>query len=74
MPKGPWQHIRMDFYGPTHWKEMVLVFVELYSRFPFVRYVGNTSASAAVRALDTVLGEFGNVCRIDTDNGPPFTS
>ena len=53
---------------------MVLVFVDLYSRFPIVRYVGNTSAAAAVRALDTVLAEFGNVYRIDTDNCPPFTS
>ena len=52
---------------------MVLVFIELYSRFPTVRYVGNTSAAAAVRALDTVFAEFGNVYRIDTDNDPLFT-
>ena len=64
----------MDFYEPTHRKEMMLVFVDLNCRFPLVRFVGKTSAAAAVRALDTVLAEFGEVYRIDTDNGPPFTS
>ena len=53
---------------------MLLVIVDLYSRFPIIRYVGNTSATAAVRSLDTVLSEFGNVRKIDTDNGSPFKS
>ena len=64
----------MDFCGRTHRKETVLVFVDLYSRLPFVPYVVNTSAAVAVRALGTVLAEFGNFYRIDTDNAPQFTS
>ena len=40
LPLGPWQHISMDFYGRTHLKEMVLVFIDLYSRFSICAMLG----------------------------------
>ena len=60
LPRGFWEHMSLNYYGPTHRREILLVFVDVYSRFPLVRYVGNTQDSAAVRTLDTVLSEFGN--------------
>lgn len=74
LPNGPWQHVSCDYYGPTEKGEYLLVFLDLYSRFPIVRYVQSTNSSAAIRALDNVLAEYGNIERLDTDNAAVFTS
>ena len=73
-PDAPWEHVRCDFYGPTHKGEYLLVFIDLYSRFPIVRHVGSTRSDAAIKVLDNVLSEYGNIVRIDTDNAGTFTS
>ena len=51
-----------------------MVFVDLYSRFPVVRYTKSTGHQAAIRAIDNILAEYGNIRQLDTDNGPPFNS
>ena len=74
MPDAPWEHVSCDHHGPTHRGEMILVFTDLYSRFPIIRYARRTGHQAAINATDQVLSEFGNICELDTDNGPPFNS
>ena len=74
LPSEPWQHLSCDYYGPTHTGDYLLVFVDLYSRFPVVRYTKSTGHEPAIRAIDNILAEFGNITQLDTDNGPPFNS
>ena len=73
-PERPWQHLSIDYYGPTPDGAYFFVLVDLYSRFPIVRHVKNTKSQSAIKVLDSILSEYGNVKRIDTDNGAPFNS
>ena len=47
MPKGPWEVVHTDFYGPLHTGEYLLVIIDIYSRFPEVEIVRSTKASKA---------------------------
>ena len=50
------------------------MFVDLYSRFPVIRYLKSTDHSSAIKAIDNLLAEYGNIEQLDTDNGPPFNA
>ena len=47
---------------------------DIYSRYPVVRFTSNTKTETTIKALDTILSEYGNVSRIDTDNAAIFKS
>ena len=74
LPKGPWECLSMDFYGPMPSGEYVLVVIDEYSRFPEIDITTSTSAKATLPKLDRILSSFGIPISIKTDNGPPFTS
>ena len=74
LPKGPWECLCMDFYGPMPSGEYVLVVIDEYSRFPEIDITTSTSAKATLPKLDRILSSFGIPISIKTDNGPPFTS
>ena len=74
LPKGPWECLSMDFYGPMPSGEYVLVVIDEYSRFPEIDITTSTSAKATLPKLDRILSSFGIPTSIKTDNGPPFTS
>ncbi len=52
--------------------ETVMLFVDDYSRFPFVEPVRSTAASAVIPKLDQIFAMFGTPETVKSDNGPPF--
>ena len=72
MPKGPWEKIHIDFYGPLPSGEYLLVAVDRYSRFPEVEIVRSTKASTVIPKLDKIFATHGIPNIIKSDNGPPF--
>ncbi|XP_028402116.1 uncharacterized protein K02A2.6-like [Dendronephthya gigantea] len=74
MPKGPWETIHLDFYGPLPSGEYLLVAIDRYSRYPEVEVVRSTKASVVIPKLDQMFARHGIPTTIKTDNGPPFNS
>ena len=72
MPKGPWEKVHMDFYGPLPSGEYLLVVIDRYSRFPEVEIVKSTKASVVIPKLDRIFSVHGIPHILKTDNGPPF--
>ena len=52
MPKGPWETVHIDFYGPLPTGEYLLVAIDRYSRYPEVEVVRSTKASTIIPKLD----------------------
>ena len=52
----------------------LMVFVDIYSRFPVIWYTKSTRSEVTIKALDNILAEFRNITQIDTDNAAPFLS
>ena len=74
MPDAPWEHLSLDYFGPTHKGQYILVVTDIYSRFPVARFTSNANAETTIKALESILAEYGNVARIDTDNAQIFKS
>ncbi len=55
MPKGPWETVHLDFYGPLPSGDYLLVVIDRYSRFPEVEIVKSTKASIVVPKWDKIL-------------------
>ena len=72
MPKGPWEKLHMDFYGPLPSDEYLLVVIDRYSRFPEVEIAKSTKASIIIPKLDRIFPVHGIPNVIKTDNGPPL--
>ena len=73
MPKGPWEKLHIDFFGPLPSGEYLLVVVDRYSRFPEVEIVRSTKAEVVIPKLDKIFAVHGIPECIKTDNGPPFS-
>ena len=74
MPKGPWEKIHIDFYGPLPSGDYLLVVIDRYSRFPEVEIVRSTKASVVIPKLDKIFSVHGIPETVKTDNGQPFSS
>ena len=74
MPKGPWEKVHIDFYGPLPSGDYLLVVKDRYSRFPEVEIVRSTKASVVIPKLDKIFSVHGIPETVKTDNGPPFSS
>ena len=72
MPKGPWEIVHLDLYGPLPSGEYLLVVIDRYSRFPEVEIVRSTKASTVIPKLDKIFAVHGIPSVIKSDNGPPF--
>ena len=72
MPKGPWELVHLDFYGPLPSSEYLLVVVDRYSRFPEVEIVKSTKATTVIPKLDKIFATHGIPTTVKSDNGPPF--
>ena len=72
MPKGPWQTVHMDFFGPLPSGEYLLVLIDAYSRYPAVEIVQSTSASSVIPKMDKIFAMFGIPVKLKSDNGPPM--
>lgn len=76
MPSKPWEYVAIDFCGPfaQHGNTLILVLVDYYSRLTKASIVKTTDRESTVRALDALFEVFGYPCRLQADNGPPFSS
>lgn len=72
MPIGPWKTLNLDFYGPLHSGEYLLVAIDRYSRFPEVEVLKSTKASVAIPKLDRIFATHGISYVVKTDNNLPF--
>ncbi len=72
-PTGPWQRLHVDFAGPFL-NRMWLIAVDAYSKWPVVKPMGQTTATATIEALRLTFAAHGLPMQIVSDNGPQFTS
>ena len=72
MPKGPWDTIHVDFYGPLPTGEYILVAIDRYSRYHEVEVVRSIKASTVIPRLDQIFARHGIPTTIKSDNGPFF--
>ena len=72
LPRGPFQEISIDFV--TAQDATLLVVVDDYSCYPFVKIVSSAPAAATIPRLDYLFSMFGTPEVVKSDNGPPFQS
>ena len=72
VPQGPWEKLGIDFF--EFQSTTYLLIADYYSRFPVIRKVRSTNASATTEILKQVLSEYGVPQTVMTENGPPFSS
>ena len=70
--EGPWEKLGVDFF--EFQSTTYLLIADYYSRFPVVRKVRSTNASATAKMLKQVLSEYGVPKTVMSANGPPFSS
>ena len=74
MPSEPWKDVAVDFWGPIHTGEYLLVTVCKQSRWAEVEFVTSTSARAVIPKMDKTFASLGIPVSVSSDNGPPFNS
>ena len=72
VPQGPWEKLGIDFF--EFQSNTYLLIADYYSRFPVIRKVRSTNASATTEILKQVFSEYGVPQTVMTGNGPPFSS
>ena len=72
LPIEPFQKVAVDFKGPLQDGYYVLVFMDLYSRWPEIYYTKSTKFEAVEKHLTRYFSTYGTPVNIKTDNGPPF--
>ena len=74
LPPCPWHTINIDFLGPLPNSKYLLVAIDQYSRYPFVKIVSSTSANCTASALEKIFSEHELPQRMISDNGRSFKS
>lgn len=74
LPSERWKEVAVDFWGPIHTGEYLLVTVCKQSRWAEVEFVTSTSARAVIPKMDKTFGSLGIPVSVSSDNGPPFNS
>ena len=71
-PQGPWEKLAIDFF--EFQSNSYLLIADYYSRFPVIRRVRSTTASATIDILKQEFSEYGIPKTVMSDNGPQFAS
>ena len=72
LPEGSFQKVAVDFKGPFYDGYYVLVFVDLYSRWPEAYFVKSTSFNAVEKHFLRYFATYDTPLKTKSDNGPPF--
>ena len=72
MPSEPWKDAAVDFWGPIHTGEYLLVTVCKQSRWVEVEFVTSTSTRVVIPKMDKTLAQQGIPVSVSSDNGSPF--
>lgn len=59
LPSEPWKEVVVDFWGPIHTGEYLLVTVCKQSRWAEVEFVTSTSARAVIPKMDKTFASLG---------------
>ena len=72
VPKQPWERVHIDhaFWG----NKVMLVAIDVYSKWPEVHVVNSTSAKQTIEKLQSVFAVHGSPVILVSDNGSPFQS
>jgi len=77
-PTVPMNTIHVDHFGPlqetTHRYKHILVIVDAFTRFTWLRAVRSTTSRETIEHLRNIFSEYGNPTIIVTDRGTAFTS
>ena len=74
LPRGPWEEIAIDHYGPLPSGESLFVVIDYFPRWPDVVWVRNTTAQNIIKCLETVFVTHGLTYSVRSDNGPQFVA
>ena len=69
---GPWERIHIDFAEVN--KQMFLVVMDAYARWPEIINMQSTTASKTIEVLRDLFAAYGLPKEVVSDNGPQFTS
>lgn len=72
-PDGPNHRVHADFLGPVTGK-MYLIIVDAYSKWVDIKEMKNITAESTIKAFKEHFSTWGLPFKLDTDNGPTFTS
>ena len=71
-PSEPWSSLAVDFAGPLHSGDYLMVVTDEHSRFPEVEIISSTAASTVLPRLETIFSRQGIPQTVKADNRPPF--
>ena len=71
-PNDPWLEASADFCRPFPIREMFLVFLDAYSKYPEVEIVSSAAAGNTFPALERIFPTHGIQEVLKRDNGSPF--
>lgn len=74
IPEKPWEVVSIDFGGPYPDGHYNLVVIDKRTRYPEVEVVYSTGIKATKEKLKKIFATHGTPERVESDNGPPFTS
>eukprot|EP00794_Sanderia_malayensis_P021366 gene21366-23446_t len=74
IPEKPWEVVSVDFGGPYPDCHYNLVAVDKRTRYAEVETIHSTAAKPTMKKLKKMFATHGTPKRIESDNGPPFTS
>ena len=70
----PWDTVSIDHGGPYPDSHYNLVLIDKRTRYPVVEAVPSTNFKVNGERLKHIFATYGNPKRIESDNGPPFSS
>ena len=76
LPSGPWREVAVDYKGPIGGPKGFYyhVVIDLYSRYPEICIVNNTSFESLRPKLEEIWARFGIPEKVIHDGGPPYNS
>ncbi|CAB0013442.1 unnamed protein product [Nesidiocoris tenuis] len=72
-PSAPWDRIHIDYAGPIHGKQLLIV-VDAYSKWMSVTVTSSTTTTATCDILEGLFSQYGVPTVVVSDNAPQFSS
>ncbi|XP_060546708.1 uncharacterized protein K02A2.6-like [Pantherophis guttatus] len=72
-PKGPWGRIHIDFAGPFHGQNFLII-VDAFSKWLEIALMPSITSEAVIKVLKKLFATHGLPDTLVSDNGPQFTA
>lgn len=73
LPEEAWEQIAIDFMSIPEFGSHLLVAVDYYSRYVWIKIMTITDAERTIQALEELFDIWGYPAILRSDNGPPFS-